>query len=169
MNENNNIKDYFKPNDTQTILKDTLIMTILETEEHKIKEMHYSVRIQQIYLIIFSSVLAASYHLIYLLFRNTLFKNHFFIIDRKIVPATSVAVSFHLGYAISVIITIFMNYFAFYFIIRNSFKNFSNNNQAALDLETYYQRMSTPEIDDFLVKNNKVGFNNDITQQTFRD
>lgn len=80
---------------------------------------------RQINLIIYLCVCTCLYQLVYLMLKYRFIKEQFKFDGLQTFPITTTSQTLHFVYMILAIISIMMNYLAFYFIIRKSFEVFS--------------------------------------------
>lgn len=125
------------------------------------QDIYFSVRIKQVNIVIWSFVLCDLYQLLFVLLRMFFLHEHFDSNDYKTYPKTEQAAWMHFLNRISVILPVFTNYIAFYYLIRNDY-NLYNKMEIHLKCESIcennlnkYQQNNkkNSDIDQYLISN----------------
>ena len=116
-------------------------------------EIYFKIRIAQINFVTLSFFLCDSYELLFCLGIKFFGEDNFLINEFRILPLTEVASVFYFVHLFCIILPIFTNFMAFYFLIRNSYKSEKKNrlecNFSEADI-TEYAGKSTKDIEQYL-------------------
>jgi len=137
-----------KGNSNETLL-DRERTTSYEEKQKRRKETSNSIQKGQIIMIIYIGIVTSIYQLIYVFLRDDILYDDFMSDERLIDAITPISVCVNVIYFVLILLTILMNYLAFYFIVRNQYYvkkiQFSKNN-----IDFFTRQKSNEDIDQFI-------------------
>jgi hypothetical protein len=151
--------------DQQPYLKrqDSTTSQTKEAKQHKKilqaqrdREIYFNKRRRQINIITSTFLICGLVKFFYIISRNFIIQDQFTIVEFETFPETNLAIILEFFYTLCILLPIFTNYIAFYFIIRDSYISFRKRRKTK-KIEIFTQRdifkrsKSNKDIDQFLM------------------